>query len=588
MGVAKGCSVVSSNCVTWQGPDIPCIDLCKGDSITEIIEKLANELCALSLPNVDIATVDFKCLIEGLGANPTLISEALQLIVNKHCDLKTIVDNITPGTDPQVVLPICLQQAGITQQPVSEYVLTVANKVCENVSQINQLISGLNALESRVTSLENAIALIDPSITLPTVNTTCLGGAAGVQLDIGLQTIIDNVCSLRNILGTDANLVNAIAAQCTGLATAPALSTPGTMSDLPGWVLTPTTIADTIQNIWAVICDMRGLVTDLDSAVQPKCKDVVLDFEVSFSADRTAATLQLFKYSDIPTEFTNRASSAVTFSDGVNTYTNNINPILMSLSAAENITYSVLAMGLDVTRDITVTVNSDLTTPDGNCDKLKTKTYDYVCLIAPPTSVSISPSASNAIISWTPPNTAEQVVRYSYQLLVGGSVVRNGTSTTNTITLGSLDPGVAYEFRVRAEFSCGNSEYASNTFTTACYVIESVGADFDPCLGGAGEDYLGGDIRISAPAEQQVSFSITVIYWDPSFSSDCTNVRQVNIFGFIPAGQTIGIISPCSSGVEIPGGVVCSVQGELLNGCASGNLVGQTCSSPTGLTSIII
>ena len=46
----EGCNPMSSNCVIWQGPDIPCIKLCKGDSISDITAKLAEELCTLLEP----------------------------------------------------------------------------------------------------------------------------------------------------------------------------------------------------------------------------------------------------------------------------------------------------------------------------------------------------------------------------------------------------------------------------------------------------------------------------------------------------------------------------------------------------------
>ena len=42
-----GCNPVSSNCVIWQGPDIPCITLCKGDSISDVTYKVATEICTL-------------------------------------------------------------------------------------------------------------------------------------------------------------------------------------------------------------------------------------------------------------------------------------------------------------------------------------------------------------------------------------------------------------------------------------------------------------------------------------------------------------------------------------------------------------
>jgi len=40
---SENCDPISSNCVIWQGPDIDCIDLCKGDTVSEVIYKLATE-----------------------------------------------------------------------------------------------------------------------------------------------------------------------------------------------------------------------------------------------------------------------------------------------------------------------------------------------------------------------------------------------------------------------------------------------------------------------------------------------------------------------------------------------------------------
>ena len=37
------CSPTSSNCVIWQGPDLACIKLCKGDTVSDVVAKLAAE-----------------------------------------------------------------------------------------------------------------------------------------------------------------------------------------------------------------------------------------------------------------------------------------------------------------------------------------------------------------------------------------------------------------------------------------------------------------------------------------------------------------------------------------------------------------
>ena len=57
----SGCNSISSNCVLWQGPDIECIDLCKGDTVSEVVYKLANELCTL-LDKFNVDTYDISCV----------------------------------------------------------------------------------------------------------------------------------------------------------------------------------------------------------------------------------------------------------------------------------------------------------------------------------------------------------------------------------------------------------------------------------------------------------------------------------------------------------------------------------------------
>lgn len=43
----KNCTSTSSDCVIWDGPDISCISLCTGDSITRVVYLLAKKVCFL-------------------------------------------------------------------------------------------------------------------------------------------------------------------------------------------------------------------------------------------------------------------------------------------------------------------------------------------------------------------------------------------------------------------------------------------------------------------------------------------------------------------------------------------------------------
>ena len=56
----KPCSPISSNCVVWQGPDIPCIKLCIGDTVSDVVFAMATELCTI-LDTLKVTNYDLTC-----------------------------------------------------------------------------------------------------------------------------------------------------------------------------------------------------------------------------------------------------------------------------------------------------------------------------------------------------------------------------------------------------------------------------------------------------------------------------------------------------------------------------------------------
>ena len=82
----NNCTPTSSNCIVWQGPNIPCINLCKGDSITDVVYKLATDYCDL-LSNLDPSIYDLSCLNDA-SCPPKNIQQLVQLLINKICDVE--------------------------------------------------------------------------------------------------------------------------------------------------------------------------------------------------------------------------------------------------------------------------------------------------------------------------------------------------------------------------------------------------------------------------------------------------------------------------------------------------------------------
>lgn len=79
----QNCTKTSSNCIVWDGPNIPCLTICKGTPITALIYQLAMKYCDIIAPLS--TTYDIKCL-QGVSSTSS-IPEVLQAVIDKLCSL---------------------------------------------------------------------------------------------------------------------------------------------------------------------------------------------------------------------------------------------------------------------------------------------------------------------------------------------------------------------------------------------------------------------------------------------------------------------------------------------------------------------
>jgi hypothetical protein len=273
----RPCSPVSSNCIVWQGPDISCINICNGDTISDVVAALATELCTL-LDQTNVNNYDLTCLGETCG--PKDFQALIQLLINKICELNGITPDTvrTTGGCPDCIVTVasCFQEGNQTTMQLLDYVNMIAEKVCALIDEINNLQIQINGLDIRVTVLENTPP---PVFTLPSILVDCtlsasiLGGNS-YTIDLVLAALINDdtygYCSLLGSTGLPADLFSAVSSQCI-TSTTPTLSNPpvpfGT-EYLGSWVDTPTSVANTITNLWLVICDMYDYVSTVTIAVE--------------------------------------------------------------------------------------------------------------------------------------------------------------------------------------------------------------------------------------------------------------------------------------------------------------------------------
>lgn len=294
--IDKGFSTVTSNIIPWEGSNLPCIGLCKGDMVSDVVYKVANELCKIK-KELDLEDLDLKCVIDICLSCPDpekTLKTVLQLIINKVCTLEELINNFTPGQssfDEKIItvascfLPMQNSEGdSISKLPHSDYTRVIANKVCSILTSINSLDLRLDATELDITILYNSIANLGE---LPKISPTCITPTnSPISLDVAVTLIEQQFCAIKGALGTSDKLIQGVGKQPDNLSELPRLSGNGTMSSITGWVQQPSNVADTLPNLWLTVDDIRGaLKTVLDNCCKVDCDSIKIDFDVVLNDD---------------------------------------------------------------------------------------------------------------------------------------------------------------------------------------------------------------------------------------------------------------------------------------------------------------
>jgi len=263
------CSPISSNCVIWQGPDIPCIKLCTGDTVSDVVYKLGMELCNI-MDLLDVNGYDLSCF-DLASCKPQNIQELIQFLIERICALEDVdaAAAATPNTtgnaarstsaDTLVTVAPCFVVGTTTVMTVTEYALAMGTKICSIVDQITIINSQIDNLNIRVTTLENAPA---PTFTIPSFTLDCNIGTLTVGssqfINVVLEEFINNVwCDYYTATGTTTDLINAVNAIC--ITDTDLQLTTGTQFLTNGdWIQSGSysTVADAINNLWVALCDV--------------------------------------------------------------------------------------------------------------------------------------------------------------------------------------------------------------------------------------------------------------------------------------------------------------------------------------------
>lgn len=404
---SNGCVPTSSNCVVWKGPDLGCINVCNGDSISEVIAALATELCVI-MENLSLDSYDLSCLNVPPSEQPQAFDELIQLLIDTICAGSGGVI-LTPTTDcPDdctVSIAPCFyttNQGGDTNitMPLVDYVRAIGVKVCDNINEIAILKGQIPPIESDVLSNSSGIQRLEvEKASYDSLNYQVNAQTdpnAGVQfVTDALRYVEDSLIDTQAGTGTPSQLYRgAIAGQIDN---EDALDNDCIMNAIPNWITSASNIGDSVNNAWLAIDDLRAAVKYIqDNCCSGGCQDLFLNFQTELIANPGSVIIKI--YTNGSTGFTADWSECsqttkITVTDTLGNTTSFLVSLLDIMTIPTGYSADITASSLDVTKDMTVVAETcfentvigstcekeyrDIIINDGACPSVTLTAYQY-------------------------------------------------------------------------------------------------------------------------------------------------------------------------------------------------------------------
>jgi hypothetical protein len=387
----NGCNNISSNCVIWQGPDISCIDLCNGDSISEVTAKLATKVCDIITNGVDanpnLAGLDLTCL-NIQGQTPTSLVPVLQAMVTQICantgtgqvpqpNSRSSSQSQVESNLPIMTLPACLQYDDSNGNPVTElrldeFASLIANQVCSNLQSIQLINTTLTSYDTRISTLEACVLPCSGVVAEKQVIPTCIVNVGQLtDVSVLLLALEQRFCALETAVGNPSAINSAIAQTSISGATS-SLSTPTTSyGSITGWNNAPSTLSQSVQNAWVVIDDMYNAISAIQLNCCPSgCDSVSFAYTTSNILDSSGFISSVtfdFSASVIPSSFysmVNRSLITITDADGLSV--TSVYDVAGNLGSAP--THTVAIPTLNAFGDLSTQVQFGVTDGTSSCE----------------------------------------------------------------------------------------------------------------------------------------------------------------------------------------------------------------------------
>lgn len=362
----------TTECVYWQGENIECLGIERGQKLSVSVKKVADEVCALA-DMLNLEDIQLKCLFDICISCPEpekTLKIVLQLLINKLCTLDELVKELSGATAAEeavlIRLASCFQYTTsegdlVVELPHEEYTRRIANEVCTIKITLSSLENDIQSLNDELNDLTARVVTLESSSD--EVSSDCL--FTGVRSIPEAIDLLDTAfCQTRTSVGLPTAINKAIAEQC------PELN--AELSTNPNWNLSPANLAQAVQNLWIAFCALKADVTVIqDTCCAFDCSDVKIGFVVAFEDGLEVVRLRFTSGSgtNIPTGFTD-IGSVLTVTDESN------NTLSFNITIENNGEEVVNLLGLNSGEKLTFSIESKLTNGSLTCQQCISKTVD--------------------------------------------------------------------------------------------------------------------------------------------------------------------------------------------------------------------
>lgn len=199
INMKDGSKTTSASNTIWDGPDIPCLDLCKGDTIDKVVYDLALKVCK-KFEELDPDSYNLECL-DLTGCDTITFQQLIQILIDRSCEQEEDTGSNEDCCDQYCTIKVSMNVSDISfpnpipQNPtVDPYIRTLSTTITGGSGNYQYLWSFADTTPSHTI---HSGSLTDPTIVILQVSSDLGQGKLFSMIKVTI-TDIDTGCTAED------------------------------------------------------------------------------------------------------------------------------------------------------------------------------------------------------------------------------------------------------------------------------------------------------------------------------------------------------------------------------------------------------